>query len=309
MDRNQRILRCKSCGKEISVPSELDSFNCVYCGAKLSRQDYFPVSGQRADPADLEFARSHIFDCIRDYPDYWKNFERQHYAERFRAYRDGIAEPYRVLDRYLCAAPDERQDVLNELAKLFLTEWERYHREDGKRQTKGALEKRMFETKLTLCFIAVPAIRDLGLSIGEDYTAVLRNAFVAAYPKNAFETMTFDELSAGFRKRKLCFITAAVCEAEGKPDDCAELTAFRAFRDGWLSQTPEGRALVNDYYEVAPSIVQIMKHCDDAQKVCRRLRRQYLEPCYQDLQAGRYSACRDRYVSMVNELRNRYSLN
>ena len=121
--------------------------------------------------------------------------------------------------------------------------------------------------------------------------------------------MTFDELAAGFRKRKLCFITTAVCEAEGKPDDCAELTAFRAFRDGWLSQTPEGRALVNDYYEVAPSIVQIMKHCDDAQKVCRRLRRQYLEPCYQDLQAGRYSACRDRYVSMVNELRSRYSLN
>ncbi|MBQ2143976.1 MAG: hypothetical protein II436_02560, partial [Oscillospiraceae bacterium] len=189
------------------MPSELDSFNCVYCGAKLSMQDYFPVSGQRADPADLEFARSHIFDCIRDYPDYWKNFERQHYAERFRAYRDWIAEPYQALDRYLCAAPDERQDVLNELAKLFLTEWERYHREDGKRQTKGALEKRMFETKLTLCFFAVPAIRDLGLSIGEDYTAVLRNAFVAAYPKNAFETMTFDELSAGFRKRKLCFIT------------------------------------------------------------------------------------------------------
>lgn len=309
MGWSQRNLICKCCGKEISVPAELDSFSCVYCGAKLSNRDYLPVSGKTADPADLEYARAHIFDCIRDYPNYWKNFEQKHYDERFLTYRDAIAEPYRKLDRYLCAAPDRRDEVLNELVQRFLTEWERFLREDGKRQTKSAVEKRMFEHKMTLCFFTVPAILDLNLSIGEDYTTRLRSAFAAAYPRNVFDTVTYAEISAGFRKRKLCFITTAVCKAEGKPDDCAELNTFRMFRDGWLSQTPEGRALVCEYYEVAPSIVQIMQHCDDEKTVCVHLRNDYLNPCFQDLQSGRNTECRDRYLSMVQELRNRYSLN
>lgn len=52
-----------------------------------------------------------------------------------------------------------------------------------------------------------------------------------------------------------CFLTSACVEYLGKPDDCEELTALRRFRDGYMAQTDEGKALISEYYEVAPAIV------------------------------------------------------
>ena len=45
-----------------------------------------------------------------------------------------------------------------------------------------------------------------------------------------------------------CFLTAAVAERRGEADDGPTLTALRAFRDGYMMQTPERRALVEEYY-------------------------------------------------------------
>ena len=39
-----------------------------------------------------------------------------------------------------------------------------------------------------------------------------------------------------FGRRGGCYITTAVCEFYGKPDDCHELTQFRKFRDEWLAK-------------------------------------------------------------------------
>ena len=53
-----------------------------------------------------------------------------------------------------------------------------------------------------------------------------------------------------------CFLTEAVVGAQGiETDDGPTLTALRAFRDGYMQQTPERRALVARYYEIAPRIV------------------------------------------------------
>ena len=52
-----------------------------------------------------------------------------------------------------------------------------------------------------------------------------------------------------------CFLTTAVAERRGEPDDGPALTALRAFRDGYMARTAERRALVAEYYAVAPAIV------------------------------------------------------
>ena len=51
-----------------------------------------------------------------------------------------------------------------------------------------------------------------------------------------------------------CFITTAVCKTFGKPDDCSELTAFRAFRDTYMKENEVLNTEVNNYYEIAPKI-------------------------------------------------------
>ncbi|MDE0381553.1 MAG: hypothetical protein OXI20_20165, partial [Rhodospirillales bacterium] len=53
-----------------------------------------------------------------------------------------------------------------------------------------------------------------------------------------------------------CFLTESVVGAQGiETDDGPTLTALRTFRDGYMQRTPERRALVARYYEIAPRIV------------------------------------------------------
>ena len=52
-----------------------------------------------------------------------------------------------------------------------------------------------------------------------------------------------------------CFLTTAVTERRGEPDDGPTLTLLREFRDGYMTRTPERRALVEEYYEIAPKLV------------------------------------------------------
>jgi hypothetical protein len=52
------------------------------------------------------------------------------------------------------------------------------------------------------------------------------------------------------RKAMGCFITTAVCDFLSEPDDCYELTLFRSFRDNWLSFQPDGKQLVEQYYDI-----------------------------------------------------------
>ena len=54
----------------------------------------------------------------------------------------------------------------------------------------------------------------------------------------------------------LCFITSAVCESQGKSDDCYELTLMRSFRDNWLRKQKDGLSVIDDYYACAPHIVE-----------------------------------------------------
>jgi hypothetical protein len=99
-----------------------------------------------------------------------------------------------------------------------------------------------------------------------------------------------------------CFITTAVCGSFGKPDDCRELTAFRAFRDNWLIKQPDGKALVDEYYHIAPRIVAAIDAVPDSGRVYRGIWDAWLADCLRLIDSGRFAECRDVYVRMVREL-------
>ncbi|MCY4098665.1 MAG: hypothetical protein OXF40_10465 [Rhodospirillales bacterium] len=65
-----------------------------------------------------------------------------------------------------------------------------------------------------------------------------------------------DDSGGGGRGGGGCFLTTAVTAMRGEPDDGPTLTTLRDFRDGWLAETEEGRALIAEYYALAPGIVQ-----------------------------------------------------
>lgn len=105
-----------------------------------------------------------------------------------------------------------------------------------------------------------------------------------------------------------CYITTAVCQTQKKPDNCYELTSFRNFRDHWLAKQKDGNGLIQEYYRLAPAIVTLIDGEMDSEKVYDEIYYQHLLPCLNCLEAKKYEECKNLYVQMVNELRERYLL-
>lgn len=308
MEQKTVELVCRNCGRTIQIPEDLTAFSCVYCGEKMTMDEMRPkpiVTGEQ-DEADRDFAMAHMIDAIAEHPDFFKNFDRKRYNDYFDKFSGDIRPVYEAMDRFVQACEDKKAQIAA-FADRFLDDREAYHRKNKLyKARKNAL---LFESKLLIALFLVPAVRAMELSVSEPFVETLHDAFVSRYPKDGFELTTYEDIASGFRKRKLCFITTAVCEFEGKPDDCAELQAFRAFRDGWLSQDEAGRELVEEYYRIAPSVVTVIDLCDDRAAVYGMLRKDYLQPCYEALSRQDYTACKQTYVRMVRSLQKRYNLN
>lgn len=99
-----------------------------------------------------------------------------------------------------------------------------------------------------------------------------------------------------------CYITTAICEEYGKPDDCYELTAFRSFRDNWLINQPDGKELINRYYKTAPAVVKLINNQKNRTEIYRHLNDTYLIKCLGYIEAGENEKCKDLYVDMMEYL-------
>lgn len=116
---------------------------------------------------------------------------------------------------------------------------------------------------------------------------------------------TYDDIDKGF-KRKLCYITTAVCQHQDKPDDCYELTTLRTYRDSYLMHSETGREIVNEYYNVAPGLVMMIDMQKDANQIYQSIYEEYLTPCIQHIENERNEECCELYMQMVNNLKKKY---
>ena len=97
----------------------------------------------------------------------------------------------------------------------------------------------------TICLLLIPGgIAWRGPRPVRTFCRILREQWLIRYPKKVFQLTTYEEICQGFQRKKLCFITTAVCAQSGKPDDCPELAAFRSFRDSYLQSQPDGPRLI-----------------------------------------------------------------
>lgn len=97
-----------------------------------------------------------------------------------------------------------------------------------------------------------------------------------------------------------CFITTAICDAEGKPDDCDELQTLRKFRDEIMLPNPTLAGLVKEYYAIAPAIVDgIKKLADNGRDVFQLLKMQYLDNVIAAVKSGDVDVAVGEYLQMV----------
>ena len=297
-EQNFKTVVCPECGAELQIPQQLTEYSCMYCGARLS--DSVPQPLDEVSAEELGAVYAALISCVKDYPDYNQKITRDLYAPSFDTYRTGCAPVFERLnaaartDEQITAAADR---LLDDLAAAW----------DGEK-SKTARQRRMTDDKIIVAIFLVPMVRAMELPVSEPFCKALQEKWCARYPKDPFYLGTYDTIASGFRKKVLglCFITTAVCQSRGLPDDCAELTAFRAFRDGYLRACPDGAALIDEYYNIAPGIVACIDICGDRDARYDAIRADYLDPCYRDLQAGKLEDCKNRYVRMVRALEQEY---
>lgn len=192
-------------------------------------------------------------------------------------------------------------EEMEQLAQLVLDRLEENWKEEKLRTPH-------FTDQILISVYLVPALLYSQYTDAKEFAEIFRSAWKNRYPKNAFEIGTYEQISQGFEKKFGCFITTAVCQAQGKPDDCYELTCFRQFRDGWLANQPDGKGLIARYYDIAPSIVNIVNLQSDSPKIYQQIQETYLNPCLKAIESGDNQACLTHYKSMVEDLSLRYSI-
>lgn len=104
------------------------------------------------------------------------------------------------------------------------------------------------------------------------------------------------------KKKKLCFITTAVCEYLNKPDDCWELMLLRHFRDNYMQSTDKGQMLVEQYYSIAPFIVEALNESSEKDLIYKVLWARYIKPCIRLIVDEKPSECQELYCEMVELL-------
>ena len=262
-----------------------------------------PEPAAEFDEDAYAYAAAHILECVAGERGMREQIKRKTFDDAFLDYERRHGDIFRRLDEAYRSAP-EPDRLIAELVQHFLDEMAAAWAKEPQRKRTVARE----DDKITIAIFLSPMVYHLDLACSAPFCRQLNDEWLRRYPKTPYYLGSYEELSNGFRKKflGLCFITTAVCEAEGKPDDCAELTAFRAFRDGYLAACPDGPALIEEYYETAPDIVTMIGVCSNPAESYREIRSRWLDGCYRDLQAGRMEDCKARYIDMVRTLERRY---
>ena len=205
---------CPQCGHTLHIPAELASFSCMYCGARLTKEQLAaePPAAQEADEdraAYYDRAVSRLGWCIKNFGGYQKKIMRDVFFEAFETYETGCAPVIQELARGV--APEQQTQLLGRAAAAMLDELE------AGWQKKGDME----DEKIVLAIFFVPMVRKQQLPISEEFVTILQKQWVERYPKSPFYLGDYESISGGFRKKflGLCFITTAVCPARRRGTD------------------------------------------------------------------------------------------
>ena len=245
---------CPKCGKKLQIPAELHRFSCLYCGSWLHVEELLPELTATASISQAQeaynYVAAHLLACVTGYPDAFRHLTKTEFEPYFQAYRQACRPVFRAMDAAAQARPQEGAEAaLAALADIFLDQVE-----DWSVKNKRGLTGRdalLDDVKCTICLLLIPGIRLERTSACEDFCRILREQWLIRYPKKVFQLTTYEEICQGFQRKKLCFITTAVCAQSGKPDDCPELAAFRSFRDSYLQSQPDGPRLIAQYYDLS----------------------------------------------------------
>lgn len=97
-----------------------------------------------------------------------------------------------------------------------------------------------------------------------------------------------------------CFITEATMAGLGVQDDEAEpLKVLRFFRDEVLAKTPQGQAMIQEYEDIAPLVVEAVESRPDAMEIFKKLYTDFIAPAVEAIKAQNFPQALQIYAAMI----------
>lgn len=292
--------RCPKCGELMQIPVERDKIICMFCG-----QEFLAEESRAADAAVYEKELDALRECIKslftEVEKTVKGFQRTEYEKSFTKYRMTHKEVLSVIGKIMGSAPDKTQ-AAEQIADMLVAQGSAFMEKRG-----GKLNYKSEQMTLNMYVVTyvIPAILSIENGKWSEVTDCLCRKWAASFKDSRIQAADFESLCGGFRK-KLCYVTTAVCRGLQKPEDCGELLLLKQYRDGYLSGNEEGKQLICEYYDMAPTIVKRMEKREDRAEIYQHLYQEYIAPCVRLIEEGKNEECLETYREMVEMLRTEY---
>lgn len=229
------------------------------------------------------------------------SFKRTLYTDAFKKYYEKNLAAFEALENGYKAAIDKEQ-FINNMAHAVADPAENNINETDK---KGAKETLLLDYNVCLAVYVFPSILEFDGESSKILAENIQEIWKEKFPKTNVQISTFENINKGF-KRKFCYITTAVCETFHKPDDCYELNLLRQYRDSYLMSQEDGEEIVQEYYNLAPTIVKHINKNKGKKKIYADIWETYLQPCISMIEDGKNEECKVLYTQMVRQLQSQY---
>lgn len=241
-----------------------------------------------------------IVDMLLDIGNPMASFKRNAYPDAFQVYVHKYADVVDAIEK-VYQEEENPQQWLEKLASRLVDTVERELNDIPKKNKRS---DQLINYNMSMAIYVLPSILEYKGQSVEPLTDLLVEKWNVTF-KTSIGKATYDKIEKGFH-RKLCYITTAACESQGKEDNCYELELLRAYRDEYLLSTEEGQAIVKEYYNIAPTIVNRIGRSKNSNEIYEEIWKTYLSPCVRLIEAGEQEACKEQYMDMVYELKGRY---
>lgn len=173
-------------------------------------------------------------------------------------------------------------------------------------RSKRKREIRSLDFRMNMVSFFMPLIGEIPSENAKELADMMVKLWNLKMPDGKIAYSNYESIKGGFKKGIFCYITTAVCHSLDKPDDCYELETLRRYRDEYLSSTENGREIVKEYYNVAPTIVRRIDRLENARQIYDGIWSEYLKPCIRLIEEDRKEECRILYTEMVEKLEKQY---
>lgn len=304
--------KCPKCQGVLQVPEDRETIICMYCGEKLVTSSILGHERHEETTAEnlekpenyeesVQIAMTMLPKLLIELDNPLVAFKKDKYESYFKALYEKNEDMLNTVWQVIYYAID-KEEVIQKIADEFVGQASSVVDSITK---KGAKEQKLMDFNLSLAVYVIPVILEYKNKILEILVDKILENWKNQFPKTNVGKSDFENINKGFRK-KLCYITTAVCETLGKSDDCYELTLLRHYRDYFLPTQVDGEEVINEYYNIAPTIVKRINKLPNSGAIYRAVWEDYLNPCIKLIEEDKNIECKDVYYKMVRDLQKEY---